>query len=48
MSLSNALLREWCEREADAADQRAAEAERMAKAWREAAAGLRRTAEALK
>jgi hypothetical protein len=41
-------LREWCEREAQAAEVHAQEAERIAKAWREAAAGLRRTAEALK
>lgn len=43
----NKRLREWCESEAAAADQRAAEAERMARAWREAADGLRRAAQEL-
>ena len=40
-------LREWCLREAVAADELAVEAERTAKAWREAAEGLRRAAKEL-
>ena len=40
-------LREWCLKEAIAADALAVEAERTAKAWKEAAEGLRRAAEEL-
>ena len=41
---ANARLKEWCEREAIAADALAVEAERTAKAWKDAAEGLRRAA----
>lgn len=43
----NARLHAWCLKEALAADELALESERMAKAWREAAAGLRRAAKEL-
>jgi hypothetical protein len=38
----NRQLREWAEREAQAAEERAAEAENLARIWRQAAEGLRR------
>jgi hypothetical protein len=41
-------LHEWCQKEAVAADALVREAERTAKAWREAADGLRRAAAELK
>jgi hypothetical protein len=47
MQERDARLREWAEREATAADDRAAECERLARAWRDAADGLRRVAREL-
>jgi hypothetical protein len=44
---AGARLLAWCLKEALAADQLALESERTAKAWREAAAGLRQAAKEL-